>query len=365
MEKRAPVFRNRLKHLVLRGCERLLMGRIARKAYMLMMGHIYFQTLSAAVQLDLFTLLSRRGRMGGRQIAESLGIEEKPARILLLGCVAVGLLRRHRDGTYSNTRLSGQLLNADQARNIVPIIKWQHYINYLPLYHFGEALRANRNVGLEAIAGEGATLYQRLAAHPELERVFQDAMEAISVQANHLLADAVDFSGFRQLVDVGGGNATNIINLARQFPTLGAVVFDGASVCALAEANIRKNGLSARLRAVAGDCFKDDFPQGTDAILFAHFMTIWSEEKNRALLRKAYQALPPGGAVIIFNMMQYDDQTGPLSAAAGSPYFLTLATGEGMLYTWSEYESWVREAGFRKVSKRKLIRDHGIIVGIK
>jgi hypothetical protein len=49
----------------------------------------------------------------------------------------------------------------------------------------------------------------------------------------------------------------------------------------------------------------------------------------------------------------------------GSPYFLTLATGEGMLYTWREYTTWLREAGFRSVEARALPRDHGVIIGRK
>ena len=68
---------------------------------------------------------------------------------------------------------------------------------------------------------------------------------------------------------------------------------------------------------------------------------------------------------LIFNMMQKDDGTGPLSAAMGSPYFLTLATGEGMLYTWNEYETWMREAGFKTVKRQVLPRDHGAIIGWK
>ncbi len=74
---------------------------------------------------------------------------------------------------------------------------------------------------------------------------------------------------------------------------------------------------------------------------------------------------PTGGKVIIFNMMQRDDESGPLSAAVGSPYFLTLATGTGMLYTWHEYETWMRDAGFKNVHRRRLLRDHGLITGTK
>jgi hypothetical protein len=336
-----------------------------RQTYLVMGGHIYFQTLSAAVQLDLFTLLGRRGPMTREQVASALAIEDKPARILLLGCAALGLIRKNRKGAYSNSRLAAELLNQDKPKHILNIIKWQHYINYQAMFHFADAVKANRNVGLDCISGQGSTLYERLAQHPELERIFQDAMQGISVQANRLLAEAVDFSRFTKALDVGGGNATNIINLARQYPSLKAAVFDAPSVCAIAEENIRASGLKDRLGAVPGDCFKDAFPKGVDCILFAHFMTIWGEARNKELLAKAFDALPMGGVAIIFNMMQDDAETGPLSAALGSPYFLTLATGEGMLYTWSEYEKWMKEAGFKTVIRRKLIRDHGIIMGIK
>ena len=169
--------------------------------------------------------------------------------------------------------------------------------------------------------GSERTLYERLARVPALEQVFQRAMESISAQANQLLVDYVDFSGVAHLVDVGGGNGANIIRLARGYPRLKASVFDSPTVCEIARANIAAAGLSDRLGAVPGNCFADPFPTGADCILFCHFFTIWSEERNRELLRKAHAALEPGGAVMIFNMMQADDQRGPLTAAMDSPYF--------------------------------------------
>ncbi len=359
------LLKGRIRNWLQRTIERLLLGRMLERAYLIISGHIYFQTLSAAVQLDLFTRLARRRGMTRGEIAKELGIADKPARILLLGCTALGLVRRKGDGRYVNTALAGQLLDAERPRNILAIIKWQHFINYRAMAHFGEAIRANRNVGLAEIDGQGETLYERLASHPDLERIFQEAMHSISVQANHLLASSVDFSRFRSLIDVGGGDGTNIINLARNNARLRARVFDAPTVCAIADRNLQASGLGDRLGTVSGNCFEDPFPPDADCILFAHFMTIWSEDRNRLLLKKAYDSLPAGGAVIVFNMMQDNDETGPLSAAMGSPYFLTLATGEGMLYTWSEYERWMKEAGFGTVIVQRLVRDHGVIIGIK
>src|SRR5579883_1659344 len=70
------------------------------RLYLVLGGHIYFQTLSAAVRLDLFTLLSKRGPLTRAEIAAALDIAEKPARILLLGCTALGLL--HKEGDKSS-----------------------------------------------------------------------------------------------------------------------------------------------------------------------------------------------------------------------------------------------------------------------
>ncbi len=344
--------------------ENLLIKKHIDKFYLIAGGHIFFQTLSAAVELDLFTLLDEHPGLTCGEIASRLKVEEKPVRILLLGCASLGLVRKRSDG-YFNGKMTTALLTRKSPRNILAVIRWQHHINYKAMYSFYDAIRENRNVGLKEFEGEEPFLYGRLTHNPELELIFQQAMQAISVQANAMLARFVDFSGYKHLVDVGGGNATNIITLAKKYPKLRATVFDSASVCEIARENIKKAGLEDRLDAVPGNCFDDPFPEGADCIIFCHFFTIWSEENNQRLLDKCYEALPKGGAAIVFNMMQSDQEDGPLSSAMGSPYFLTLATGEGMLYTWHEYEAWMRAANFPTVKKQTLIRDHGAIIGIK
>lgn len=332
--------------------------------YRIVGGHIFFQTLSAAVQLDLFGTLREHGPLTRTEIANRLGISEQPARILLLGCCALELTEKSGD-TYTNSQVAEQLLVRDAPGNIVSIIEWQHFINYRPMYFFAEALKANKNVGLDVFRGEEKTLYERLAHDPSLEKIFQDAMQSISVQANRLLAEHVDFADTNFLVDVGGGNASNIIMLAKAHPQLRAAVFDSPSVCEIARDNIAKAGLADRLSATAGNCFDDPFPSEADCILFCHFFTIWSEESNRELLAKCYRSLPTGGKVMIFNMMQDDEESGPLTAAMGSPYFLTLATGEGMLYTWSDYKKWMTESGFTNINEIRLPRDHGVLTATK
>ena len=344
--------------------ENSIQRRLTERLYLVFGGHIFFETMRTGVQLDLFSLLAQEGPMTRKELAERLDLQDQPLRILLLGLVATGLLRK-RGSRYSCTWIARQLLDRNSPRKITAYVELQHRVMYKGLYWMLDAVREFRNVGLKEFPGDEPTLYQRLAHDPELERIFQEAMQELSVQANEDMARFIDLSRVRHLVDVGGGDGTNIIALAKRWPHLRATVFDSPSVCEIARENIARHGLSDRLQAVPGDCFEDPFPEDADCLMFCHFFTIWSPEKDQALLKKCHDALPPGGQVAIFNMMQNDDETGPLSAAVGSPYFLTIATGEGMLYTWSEYETWMRASGFPKVTRYRLPRDHGLIIGTR
>ncbi len=267
------------------------------------------------------------------EIATALRIAEQPTRVLLLGLVSSKMLKK-RGNRYYNTLVSHRLLTRQSARNVISYVKLEHHVMYAGMPYFLDAIKKygtqeRWNEGLQAFPGSEPTLYERLSHDETLHKVFQDAMSELSKQTNKFLADNVDLSSVNYLVDIGGGDGTNIRALTKVNPQLRASVFDLPSVAeAATEANSRSE-LSDRLSALPGNCFHDPLPTNADAFLLSHFCTIWSKEKNHLLFKKCFEALPQDGKLIVFNMMQRDDETGPLSAAVGSPYFLTIATGEG------------------------------------
>ncbi len=326
-------------------------------------GHVASALVRAGVELDLFTLLKKEPDQTRAALAKRLGVGDQPLRIVLTGLTALGLLAKQGDA-YACGPLAAELLDRESPNSYLPILGWQHHIVYPGLFHFADAVRAGTNVGLKEFPGPGDTLYERLSAHPRLEDVFHRAMSGLSARSHHNLVEGFDWGRYRSVVDFGGGDGTNLIALLRRHPAPRGIVYDIPSVCAIAQKKIAEAGLEGRLGTQSGDFLRDPFPP-SDCYLFAHIFTIYSAEENLALLRKSYEALPPGGSVVVYNMMGNDDETGPMSAALGSPYFLAIATGKGMLYPAKEYQTWMREAGFERVERLALPLDHFAIIGTK
>ena len=328
-------------------------------------GHSAFQLLWAGVELKLYDQLSRSPGLSRAALGEALGLAEYPCRVLLVGLTALGVIEK-REEAYFNADLTERLLVSGRPESFAPVLGWQAHIVYPGLQDFLASLRAGTNLGLARFPGEGPTLYQRLVVHPELEQVFQDAMSSLSNQANRHLLAGYDFSGFTHLVDAGGGDGTNAIAIAQRYPGLKVTIFDSPSVCEIAARNIAAAGLADRVFTHPGDFWTDPFPSGIDAVLFCHMFTIWSMARNLELLKICAAAVGTNGSVILFNMMGHDDLSGPLSTALGSPYFLAIATGEGMLHSWADYEQAMHQAGFDEVKRiTDLPLNHGIIVGTR
>lgn len=334
-------------------------------------GFFFSEGLSAALRLDLFTLLDTNGPMRRSEIAKALNIPEKSARNLLSLLVSVDFVKlkfwsNPDDPTYGNTFLGKHYLSKKSPLEISGIIiGWFHFISYKAMYHYHDAIKAGTNVGLQELAGTEPTIYQRLAHQPELERWFQLAMHQLSNLTNEWLAEYIDFSSSHHVLDIGGGDGSNVIQIVKRNPHLKGTVFDSPTVSERANKLIANENLTDKVSIHPGNCFTDPFPKGPDVIQFCHFLDIWSEEQNRFLLQQAYDTLPPGGRVIILDIMEKDNGIGPHSAVITSAYFLTQATGNGYMYAAREYERWLKEIGFSKIKRQSFPDEHIAIVAQK
>lgn len=313
-------------------------------------GHSAFQSLYAGFELGLFELLFRQPDCSKAEIGQHLQLEDYSTKALLLGLTALKLIQKV-DDKYRNSLVIQTLFLEDTWKEFHDVVRFEAEIAYRGLIDFVESLRQNHNVGLRQFAGQGPDLYHRLVENPGLEKVFYNFMGSWSKLVNPLLVKHVDFSRFHHVVDVGGGDATNSITLAKAFPHLNITLLDIATTCKIAQKHIDAQQLSDRIQVQAANILTDEFPQAQDCFLFIHVLVIWSLDRNLSLLRRAYEALKPGGSVVIFNMMTSDEEDGPLMGALDSSYFVSIPHEGGMIYSWSDHEQCLREAGFTDIQR--------------
>lgn len=329
-------------------------------------GHVAFNFIySASQDFDLFTVLEESGGLTNKEIAQKLELREYPLSILLKGLLTLKMVEKNND-KYVNTPVASKYLVKSSPHNVTPILGWQREIVYPGIVDFTDALKAEKNIGLRNFKGDEPNLYGRLKNDPHKERVFHESMSYISKQANADLPDLHDFAKYKYLVDVGGGDASNCMALAKRNPDLKLTVFDQESICKLADQNIAKHGYTKQIDTQAGDIFSAPIPKGADALFFGHFFTIWSPEENIKILNTCYDYLPKGGEVVIYNMISNSEGTGPITPILGSAYFLTIATGKGQLYSEQDYQDWAKQTKFSDFKVYKDIEfDHALMVATK
>lgn len=324
-------------------------------------GYVRFQFLAAAVKSNLFTLL-----LPGRsldELAPLLGMSPRSTRTLLLGCCSLGLVRQ-LDGRFVCSDVAELTLVDGAVWDQRPLVQFGHGVSYRAMWWLHDSLLQDSNVGLKEVPGVGETVYARLGQNPASETLFHDMMGTVTAMVAARMVDVPAFGTFSRIVDVGGGAAINAIALADHWPNLSIEIMDLETVAEAARAQVAAAGLSGRIDVVVGDIFRDAIPP-CEAVLLAHFLEIWGPEEIRQILTKAASAMSSGGTVLLVNVMQNDDMSGPESAAMSSAYFLALASGRGMAYTWNEYEAWLAEAGFVGMRRSNLTPDHGLIIARK
>lgn len=124
-----------------------------------------------------------------------------------------------------------------------------------------------------------------------------------------------------------------------------------------------QSGLQGRLRFRAGDFFKQALPEA-DVLIMGHILHDWDFQEKQILIRKAYEALPGNGALIVYDAIIDDDRRENVSGLLMSLNML-IETRGGFDYTGADCASWMRAAGFRHTYVEHLSSPESMVVGIK
>lgn len=322
--------------------------------------------LLAAVNLHLFSLLSKKEKCSAAQIKTDLNFQctDRHVYDFLDTLTSFGFLQREgilETALYSNGEEAHLFLDKNKPSYIGGILEMANNRLY-PFWADLEAGLATGHPQNEAKKGSD-NLFATLYESPERLREFVHAMSGIQMGNFMQFGQAFDFSNYHSLTDAGGAGAMLSIMVAKNQPHMQCTSFDFPAVNMVARENIARFGIADRVKTMDGDFFNSALPSA-DVIVMGNILHDWDEEKKILLMNKAYEALPEGGAfVAIENIIDNDRKHNSFGMMMSLN--MLIETGTGFDYTFNDFSRWAKEVGFKSTSLMPLTGPSSAAIAIK
>ena len=304
------------------------------------------KTLLTAVELGLFTSLAEKPATGG-QIEKTFELHPRGTFDFLDALLALGFLERDGHGdaaVYRNTPETEIFLNKSSPRYIGGILEMANERLYGYWADLTEALKTGKPQN--EVKHLGTPIFEALYADPVKLEGFMNAMSGISMGNFHAFAQKFDFSPYKTMCDVGGATAQLSIVVARHQEHLTLTSFDLPPVEPIAKRSIAAAGLEDRISTAAGDFFEDPLPKA-DVITMGMILHDWNLDRKKALIKAAFEALPPGGTFVAIESLIDDDRRVNAFGLMMSLNML-IEFGEAFDYTGADFAGWCKEIGFER-----------------
>jgi len=316
------------------------------------------KTLLSAVEMELFTELAKHPE-DLETVTGRLGLHPRSSRDFLDALVALGFLER-KDGIYSNTASTDLFLDKRKPSYVGGILEMANRRLYS---HWNQLTIALRTGQPQGEGGSEAETFASLYADPARLKNFLGAMTGISRGANMAIAAKFPWAQYKTVTDVGPAQGDLVVQVALKNAHLKCTGFDLAEVGPVFEEYVEQHGLASRVTFHGGSFFTDALPKA-DVIMMGHILHDWNLDEKRMLIGKAYDALPEGGALLVYEALIDDER---IKNAFGLLMSLNMLieTPGGFDYTGADCKGWMKDAGFKETRVEHLVGPDSMVVGIK
>ncbi len=318
------------------------------------------KTFLSAIELNVFTELAH-GPADLETLSQRVGVHPRSARDFFDTLVALGMLERN-EGRYANTPETDFFLDRKKPSYMGGMLEMAN----TRLYGFWGSLTEALKTGLpqnESKTNPNTGLFETLYQDPAKLRLFLQGMTGISLGAAKQIAQQFPWKEYRTFVDVGGAQGALPVQIALTHPHLTGGNFDLPAVGPVFEDYVASFGLQERLRFYPGSFFTDPLPSA-DVLVMGHILHDWSLDEKKAIIAKAYDALPEDGVLIVYEAL-IDDERRQNTLGLLMSLNMLIETSAGFDYTGADCSQWLREAGFRQTRLEHLLGPDSMVIGIK
>jgi hypothetical protein len=290
------------------------------------------------------------------QLCQRVGLLRRSALALTAALASTGYLIQH-GGTFELTRTARIYLLRDSEFYWVPMLRAAGFgqtttemlMHTLQTENLGENDRVTRRWERGEMSAQDAhAANQRFHSHS-----FPSALG---------LARSHNFDGVHRLLDVAGGSGCYSIAIASRHPHLRCTVADLPPVAEDTRSYIQRFGCQTRVDTLGINMFTDAWPHGYDAVLLTNVLHDWDPPRRAHLAEAAFNVLPPGGQLLIHEILLNDAQDGPLAA---SMFSVMMLGTRGKQLSFAELDELARQAGFVDVSVEHTYGYYSLVRAIK
>lgn len=316
------------------------------------------KTLLSAAELGVFTELAK-GPLDAESLRQRLGLHPRSTRDFFDALVALRLLDRV-DGQYFNTPETDYYLDRNKPSYAGGGLEMCN----ARLFGFWNSLTEGLRTGApQNEIKTGGDLFGNLYQTPEKLETFLKSMTSLSLGAAKAMTRQFPWKYFQTYADIGVAQGVVPAQISQAHPHLTGIGYDLPVVQPIFERYMQEQGVADRVRFQAGDFFRDPLPK-VDVIIMGHILHDWDLTQKKMLIRKAYNALPEGGAFIVYEAL-IDDERRENAFGLLMSLNMLLETPGGFDYTGADCQRWMREAGFRATRVEHLEGPDSMVVGIK
>nr|WP_055507889.1 methyltransferase [Nonomuraea pusilla] len=241
----------------------------------------------------------------GAGLARRVGAHPPTLKKLLRYLVSRGVFRWSEERGYEVTELGAPLLD-DAPGSVRRRLSMDGLLGLAELGLVGlpHTVRTGE-AGYRAAFGRD--FWQDVSDVPDDANVLAEEVAGVLDGEGRLIVHSYDWSGVRRVLDVGGGNGTLLIELARAHPGLGGAVLDLPGMARAAARRIEEHGLGGRCAAIEGS-FLEPIPPGYDVYLLSAILCDWPDDDAVKILRRCGEAAGTDGRVLVADLnLVYDD----------------------------------------------------------
>ena len=302
-------------------------------------GYREAKTLQVVAELGIADLIAQEPKTA-EELSKVLGVDSDALYRLLRALASRGIFKEGQDSCFENTPLS-EAIRADATGSVRDyVINAPHDGSMLAWTKLMDVVKTGKASFKDV---NGCDYWEYFQRHPEIGERFNRQMTAMTSQITSALVESYDFSQFKTLIDVGGGQGIVLASILGKNPQMRGCLYEQSSVIEGAKTFLETRGVINRCDLISGD-FLESIPKGYDAYLLRHVLSDSGDERALTILRNCRASIPKHGKLLIIGAVLSKDNA-PHAAKWRDLHFMVIYQG-GRERTKREFDNLLRKSGF-------------------